>query len=255
MVVLWPLIGVATNIPLSVFGEVVASWGGLVAEVAATLICLRLVARWSSLPASALVPLGEFDSRVAVPVGITAIGFSILNAAWVQWATVLGLFPSWFDDLLARAFPDPLPTLLSFVLVGPVIEELLFRGGLLGALCKRYSANRAIVFSTAGFAVSHVLPAQLVGAVAAGLLLGWLRVRTGSLWLPIFGHIVFNGAAAVRHVPVLIEPVGSESVTLPPLWLVLVGIAGAILGPFWVRWVLSLKEGARQVPFPPDHAR
>lgn len=88
------------------------------------------------------------------------------------------------------------------VLVVPAVEEVMFRGALLGALRRvGLSAWTAILLTAAIFALVHI-PALVGGAVAPGLamlfalgaLLGWCAARTGSLAAPIMAHMLFNAA-------------------------------------------------------------
>ncbi len=97
--------------------------------------------------------------------------------------------------------------LLAGALIAPMAEELLFRGFALTAWRRTAGTRAAIVRSSVVFVLAHVL---LVGgdrfedalklAFVAGvvripvaLALGWIFVRTGSLWASIGLHATFNG--------------------------------------------------------------
>jgi membrane protease YdiL (CAAX protease family) len=81
---------------------------------------------------------------------------------------------------------------VGLVLVAPFAEELIFRG--LGfASLGRY----ALPLTAALFALAHGLPVLLVPVAIAGLALGWVRERTGSV-LPGMGvHMSLNAIALV----------------------------------------------------------
>jgi len=90
--------------------------------------------------------------------------------------------------------------IVGVVIVVPTIEEIMFRGALLGALRRvGLSAWSAIGLSAMLFALVHI-PALVSGAVAPGLVmllvlgiaLGWCAARTGSLAAPITAHALFN---------------------------------------------------------------
>jgi membrane protease YdiL (CAAX protease family) len=66
-------------------------------------------------------------------------------------------------------------------------EELLFRG--LGfAAVQRF----AVPVTATAFAIAHGLPALLPPVFVAGLALGELRRRTGSLWPGVAAHAAVN---------------------------------------------------------------
>lgn len=71
--------------------------------------------------------------------------------------------------------------------LAPVIEEILFRGYLLGGL-RRYGDRFAVISSAALFALMHGNLSQFLSALCIGLLLGYTRVQYGSLLLCILAH-------------------------------------------------------------------
>lgn len=91
---------------------------------------------------------------------------------------------------------------LGVVILGPVAEELLYRGlTLTTALQSGRSTSAAIAISSAVFALAHLADPALFSAAGAvtlavllivGFLLGVLRVRSGTLGAPIFAHSGFN---------------------------------------------------------------
>lgn len=110
--------------------------------------------------------------------------------------------------------------MLTIGLIGPVIEEIFFRGvglrGALASLLRRSSRQsrladprrraRIAIAATAGvFALLHVTEVDdaisalvlLPGLFAAGAVLGWLTVRTGRLGPAVVTHVVFNAVAVV----------------------------------------------------------
>ena len=91
--------------------------------------------------------------------------------------------------------------LISIGIIGPIAEELLFRGAVLGSLLQwrpiRSMPWIAILLSAALFGLVHMNPAQMPGAIAIGLLYGWLVYRTGSLLPGIIGHIFNNSLVCI----------------------------------------------------------
>lgn len=101
--------------------------------------------------------------------------------------------------------------LLAGAVIAPVSEELLFRGFALTAWRRTVGPHGAILRSSAVFVLAHVLfvggdgfreAASLafvagVARVPVALTLGWLYVRTGSLWGPIGLHAAYNAILIV----------------------------------------------------------
>lgn len=86
---------------------------------------------------------------------------------------------------------------VGIVVVAPVVEELLFRGALLRALQRRYSAPVAVFVSALVFAGAHLLgdPGSyyvVPGLLLLGLVSGSEAVRTGNLGRSICLHAGFN---------------------------------------------------------------
>lgn len=85
-------------------------------------------------------------------------------------------------------------TLLSSGVVTAFREELVYRGVLFGWLSDHFGVVLAVLCSAAVFAAMH-LPLGAVGAavaLVAGLMLGWLRAASGSLWPGILLHAAAN---------------------------------------------------------------
>lgn len=86
-------------------------------------------------------------------------------------------------------------SVLMVVIVGPLTEELLFRGVLLGAAGARWGMWPAVLMSSAVFALYHVTPWLFVPTLILGIALGWLAWTRRSLWPAIVLHMLYNGVA------------------------------------------------------------
>lgn len=75
--------------------------------------------------------------------------------------------------------------------IGPLLEEMLFRGYLLGGL-RRYGDRFAVIASATLFALMHGNLSQFLGALLIGLLLGYAKVKSGSLLLCVAAHMGNN---------------------------------------------------------------
>ena len=110
---------------------------------------------------------------------------------------VLGLFGHSYDAeaVLNREYTGAanIVYILYGCIIAPLIEELIFRGFLIGSL-KKYSNEAAIFISAAMFALMHGVYAQMPIAFLAGLVLGCASVYCGSVITPVLMHILYNSA-------------------------------------------------------------
>lgn len=83
-------------------------------------------------------------------------------------------------------------TVVLACVIGPVAEEVLFRGVLFGALRRRSSRLVAMVISGALFSAAHTNAVGFVPILLLGCVLADLYERTGSLLSPIAVHMVHN---------------------------------------------------------------
>ena len=86
------------------------------------------------------------------------------------------------------------PALAVFagVILWPMAEEVLFRGLLFGALQKWLSTGWTILTTAIVFAAIHADPVYFLPLIVLGLLFGWVRNKTGSVWISAVIHILNN---------------------------------------------------------------
>lgn len=82
-------------------------------------------------------------------------------------------------------------------LAAPVLEEILFRGQLQGAVQEKLKNNSnsavyAILITAGVFSIIHFQPLAIPPLFVAGCAFGWIRWRSGSLALPIVAHVAMN---------------------------------------------------------------
>lgn len=110
----------------------------------------------------------------------------------------------WLIALLADAFglqmgsalgtlllTHPLVMVFILLLAAPLCEEWFFRKLLLDRACI-YGEKLAIFVSALLFACYHTSVYQFFYAFLVGLILGYLYLRTGKLWVTVLMHAVFN---------------------------------------------------------------
>jgi membrane protease YdiL (CAAX protease family) len=88
--------------------------------------------------------------------------------------------------------------LAAIAVLAPFVEELHFRGMWWSALRRRGLPSWLTLLVTALlFAGIHLEPARLALLFAAGLVLGFVRMKTDRLGPSIVVHLIMNGIAAV----------------------------------------------------------
>jgi membrane protease YdiL (CAAX protease family) len=128
---------------------------------------------------------------------VISIANAVLNPL-LHGAREQGLTPSGWEP--AHAAPFAL-NLIAFAVVGPLVEELTFRG--LGfSLLERYGQTTAIVVIGLTFGLWHGLVEALPVLMIFGAGLAYLRSRTGSIYPGMLLHMLFNGLALLIAVTV-----------------------------------------------------
>jgi membrane protease YdiL (CAAX protease family) len=136
---------------------------------------------------------------------VRAFGLSVL--ACLAFYAVLYVLPSKLfeaDDRFIRDMVSAaqeagaLPLVaIALIVAAPITEELAFRGFLFRTLERKFGAATVIVVTTIGWTALHIQYslAGLMVVFASGLLLGVVRRYSGSLYLTMILHGVWNGAA------------------------------------------------------------
>jgi membrane protease YdiL (CAAX protease family) len=107
---------------------------------------------------------------------------------------ILSLSPQ-LPDLMAESFGNMLKNpigVLSLAVIGPVFEEVLFRGAVMRELLLRYRPATAIFLSAMLFGIIHMNPVQMAGGILIGAVLGWVYWKTRSLIPCMLIHVLNN---------------------------------------------------------------
>lgn len=146
------------------------------------------------------VPRSECRGN-GISLGEMATLFLISEAVMTVGALISSYITSIFSFLLGHDIVDRTSELvlgspawiviLVAVVIGPIAEELIFRHGLIPAL-KPYGDRYAIIVSAVAFGIFHGNFSQMIYATALGLILGYVYVRSGSVWYGVVLHVLMN---------------------------------------------------------------
>ena len=133
-------------------------------------------------------------------VAMWIVGLSVLMF-WVQalvWFGVDSLVP---PDTAKKALDEAdgniVATIILVGILGPMAEEIFFRGFVLPGLVKKFGIIWALVISSVVFGLFHIDPGAIVPTFALGLVLGWVYLKTGSIWPAMFAHGLHNTVAVL----------------------------------------------------------
>lgn len=98
------------------------------------------------------------------------------------------LTPEEWDGSRAGAYAA---SFVAVVFIGPIVEELLYRGAGLGLL-EPYGQRVAVAVTAIVFGLGHGLLLSLGAFIWFGLVIALVRIRTKSVYPAIAVHMIFN---------------------------------------------------------------
>lgn len=122
---------------------------------------------------------------VIIPIVVHDIASKLLGESIVSESSVVGL----------RTMGYPPFYWVTVVVVVPVFEELFFRGYLFESIRKyRVGAAGAICITSIIWALSHFESDYVIvmGCIFFGLLFGYMRFKTKSVWTAVYMHSLYN---------------------------------------------------------------
>lgn len=198
------------------------------------------------LSAVLLVPLGMVEWKRTFDAGTVEWGEApriILGALLFAFSLNILSEMADLEDVLGEQFVEMLTNpvgVLTISLIGPIVEELIFREAIIGySISNGMKPFRAVLMSAILFGIIHVNPAQVPFAFAMGMLFGLVYLRTRSIVLTGIIHIINNSIAALQvwvlgdraQEMSLVDMLGG---TLPAIAVAVVGIA--------LSWKLTLSS-------------
>ena len=171
----------------------------------------------------------ETWSLVSAPY-LLGSAVAILTSGFVV-SSLMSLL-DWIPNIMEQSF-DILQSgwggILAIAIVGPVLEELLFRGAITKALLQQYNPTKAILISALLFGV-HINPAQILPAFLIGILLAWTYYKTGSLIPCIFMHILNNSLSVYLSIKYPEAENMDDLISGTPYLIILIGAIVILAG-------------------------
>ena len=163
---------------------------------------------------------------------------------------VLIPFPeSWIRDFTdAFVFMDIAPAwsiILAVGIMGPIAEEICFRGGIFNAMRRDSNSIAAVIVSSLLFGAMHMIPFQICYATLVGVILGVICVVTKSAWPAILVHIVNNMCGIVIPESLNDSIIGFMTSGPAAPWIATVLLAAALAACIFGMARLQRKSGFR----------
>lgn len=167
---------------------------------------------WSTLIADALVvigivvfflikkknPLKQLEiNKISPFTAILSVIAGLSICIFVEFALSLLPIPekmfNTFDLFFDGIYKAPYWLIVLAVgIIGPICEEVVFRGGVMNTMRRECNPTAAIIISGVAFGLIHGIPLQVMYATFIGIILGIVFHVTKSLLTVIIIHIVNN---------------------------------------------------------------
>jgi membrane protease YdiL (CAAX protease family) len=170
----------------------------------AVIVAIALISKMELREAFALRPPRSWPRAL----GLAMLALGVIYVGAFVYEQVLSLFGDWsatdeqglvpqgWDSSRAAPF---IAFFLVVTLLAPIVEELTYRG--LGiSLLEPWGAAVAVLVTGVLFGGAHGLIVGFPVLAFFGIVIGWLRVRTDSVFPGMILHATFNGIALIAAV-------------------------------------------------------
>lgn len=163
------------------------------------------------------IPLGKpYKAWIVVPAVVAGVGACMLGNIVSNY--VSAIFSSVNMELSSPEMVMPegisgiILNLFRVAVVAAVIEEISYRGVVMGNL-RYFGDGFAITVSSIVFALVHGNLVQAPMALVAGFAMGYLSLKTGTLWTGVIIHFINNSFSVIVYYAS--EYFGEDAIAVP----------------------------------------
>lgn len=177
----------------SVAGE--ASAIGMIAGVLVGVCCLLQMGRKTREPIHIFkttgkkMTIGSFMT-ICVFIFMAQFIFTMVYSVAEKILNIAGLSMEVLADLASIGSDQGIFMMIYAGFVGPIVEELVYRGFLLRQF-EKYGKLFALIMTSVLFGIMHANPLQIIFGILMGLLLGYIALEYSIKW-SIAVHIINN---------------------------------------------------------------
>lgn len=144
------------------------------------------------------------EDELRTKLNLKDISFSVMTGIGVSgisfiWLIIAGKIPEFQAQIAAMKEGNAMigggslhGVFLSAVIAAPIVEEVIFRGVVLGSFRKVFPAWMSILFSAVIFGAYHMNPVAIVYASVMGIIAGIVYEKKRNLLFPIILHMANN---------------------------------------------------------------
>lgn len=163
----------------------------LLISIILTFIFLFLLYKFSKRGLLERCKFKKFKAEYIIYIAMIIIGFALVNSLIVS---ILSNNISSYEET-NNFIVNMQSTLISMIIiniVGPIFEEILFRGVIFDELSETSPLYIAIIIQGLLFAIAHGNLLQGIYTFTLGIILAVINYYCQSIWSDILGHILFN---------------------------------------------------------------
>ena len=183
------------------------------------ILAFALIFKFTDTPLSEKSYVNPFPSRFVLTMIILGVSAAYGVALILGMIQTSGILPEEWFNVQNDTYSDVMTAsgVLQFFSVGlmaPWLEEILFRGLILGTLKREMHPWAAILLSSLAFGAAHGTAISFIYATGIGILMGWLFVKFNSVLPSIVFHMAYNctlafsegisGLVALLSIPIMI---------------------------------------------------
>lgn len=136
-----------------------------------------------------------FTAAVLIGLGGCTLS-NLLTNTWINMWSIFGIELPNVDLYTEKSVLSLILNLIIFAALPALLEEMVFRGFVLQGM-RGMGDPAAILFSALLFGLMHTNMLQLPFAFLLGLVMGFLVIKTGNIWVAIVIHFLNNGLSVL----------------------------------------------------------
>ncbi len=137
----------------------------------------------------------SFNSKLVISTIFVGVSFYFAS---MPLSEIVPLDETELKNIISQIGQNDFGFILLALLIGPILEEYLFRGILLRSLLTKYSKIFSVVFTAFLFSLLHLTMGLPIVTFLFSIVAGWLFIKTRSIILCIILHSINNGLGQIH---------------------------------------------------------